>query len=74
MTPDRQADAENIAARFEGAITPGDVLECPFLLVGSVDEIVSELHAHRERWGISYFTVFDAALDTFAPIVAELRR
>jgi hypothetical protein len=37
-----------------------------------MDEIVQQLVDRRERYGFSYITVFEAMLETFAPIVAEL--
>jgi hypothetical protein len=48
------------------------VLESPFVLLGSVDEIVAQLVARRQRWGISYYVVFDDVVDAFAPIVDRL--
>ena len=45
-----------------------DAAVIPYLMVGSVDEIVEQLHASRDRWGITYFVV--RALDDFAPVLA----
>ena len=28
--------------------------------------------AHRARWGVSYFVVFEPAVEAFAPLVARL--
>jgi len=49
-----------------------DMLECPFVLIGTEDQLVAELLAHRERWGITYFTVFEPFIETFAPVIAAL--
>ncbi len=46
--------------------------ESPLILVGSVDEIVETLLARRERWGISYVSVFIHNMEAFAPVVARL--
>ena len=43
----------------------------PYVLIGSVGEIVEKLHMCRERWGITYFAVRE--LDGFAPIIAGCR-
>lgn len=43
----------------------------PYLLVGSVDEIVAQLDGVRQRWGITYFTIRDG--DTFEPVLRALR-
>jgi alkanesulfonate monooxygenase SsuD/methylene tetrahydromethanopterin reductase-like flavin-dependent oxidoreductase (luciferase family) len=44
----------------------------PFVLVGTVDEIIDQLQAHRSRYGISYFLVFDQYMEQFAPVVSAL--
>jgi hypothetical protein len=48
------------------------VLASPHFLVGSVDQMVADLQMRRERYGISYITVFGDAIDTFSPVVARL--
>ncbi|HEV2106822.1 MAG TPA: TIGR03621 family F420-dependent LLM class oxidoreductase [Thermomicrobiales bacterium] len=53
-------------------LTPEEVGETPYLLIGTVDEIVATLQARRDHWGISYVVVFGEHLDAFAPVVAEL--
>ena len=53
---------------------PADVLaESPLILVGSEDEIIEKIVTRRERWGISYISIFSPNLEAFAPIVARLR-
>ena len=49
-----------------------EILEAPFVLIGTVDEMVEALHARRERWGFSYFVTFEQYLKTLAPVVARL--
>jgi probable F420-dependent oxidoreductase len=53
-------------------LSVGEILEAPFVLLGTVDEMVDTLHARRERWGLSYFVTFEPYLETLAPIVAKL--
>ncbi|WP_281172076.1 TIGR03621 family F420-dependent LLM class oxidoreductase [Amycolatopsis benzoatilytica] len=48
------------------------VRESPFVLIGSVSEIVERLHQRRERWGYSYFTVQQERAREFAPVLAAL--
>jgi hypothetical protein len=43
----------------------------PYLLVGSVDEIVLHMATCDERWGIGYFVVRE--LDEFEPVLRALR-
>jgi probable F420-dependent oxidoreductase len=46
------------------------VMSTPFLLLGSVEQVVEELESLRERLGISHVVVRDA--EGFAPVVAAL--
>ena len=51
-----------------------DVLASPFVLIGSVEEIVERLHQRRERWGYSYYTVQQPAAHEFAASSPPPRR
>jgi probable F420-dependent oxidoreductase len=48
-----------------------EVAGSPFVLFGSVEQLVDELERRRERLGISHVVVRDA--EAFAPVVAALR-
>src|SRR6266480_1257260 len=69
VTEDRRAAAEELAQRWP-QLTPDDILESPYLLIGTVEEMVEDLRARRERWGISYWIAHEPYLDAFAPVVA----
>ena len=50
---------------------------CPALaaenvLIGTVDQMVDDLQARRERWDFSYCGISEPYLDAFAPVVARL--
>jgi hypothetical protein len=47
-------------------------LDCPWVLFGSVDQIVDTLRDRRERFGLSYWVVPGWYMDEFAPVVARL--
>ena len=49
-----------------------ELLASPHTLIGSEDQIVETLLALRQRFGISYVSVFQEAMEAFAPIVARL--
>jgi probable F420-dependent oxidoreductase len=66
----RPAVAQITAERPE--LSGEDILSTPYLLVGTVDQIIEKLQAGRERWGFSYYVVFERMLDAFAPVVARL--
>jgi probable F420-dependent oxidoreductase len=67
---DAGAVLDGIAGVF--GISRDDARLAPPCLVGSVDDIVASLEERRARWQISYHVVDEAALDTFAPVVARL--
>ena len=70
MTDQRSVAVDQLASRFK---TSGDVvLETPYLLVGTVEEICETLRERRERYGISYLTVFERDMEAFAPVVTRL--
>lgn len=66
------ADRRAAAAELVRSVSLAEALDSPFLLLGSVDEICDQLQELRERFGISYVTVFDERSDGFAPVVARL--
>ena len=66
----RSTVAEQVAARFGAGRE--SLLESPYVLSGTVGEICETLRRRREAYGISYLTVFDRDLDTFAPVVERL--
>jgi hypothetical protein len=69
----RQQAAEQFAHdRGWGGISAEQVLEMPSIFIGSADRIVQEMQARRERYGFSYYVVFDRAMEKAAPIVARL--
>jgi probable F420-dependent oxidoreductase len=71
VTDDRRQAAEELAAQWP-ALTVDDILETPYLLIGTTDQMVEALQARRERWGISYIATHEPFLEALAPIVARL--
>ena len=71
VTDDRRAAAEELTSRWT-ELTPDEILQSPYALIGSVDQMVEDIQAHRQRWGISYYVVHEPYLDDFAPVVARL--
>ena len=72
VTDDRRRAAEELARERWSQLTVEDILETPYALIGAVDELVQNLLARRERWGISYYLVHEPYLDALAPVVARL--
>jgi probable F420-dependent oxidoreductase len=74
VTDDRAGELERIATRDEARdLSPAQLGELPSVLVGSVEEIVSQLHAHRERFGISYFSIRNEDADGFGAVLRVMR-
>lgn len=71
VTDDRREVAEELASRWN-QLSPDEILQSPYVLIGSVNQMIDDLQARRERWGISYFTVFEPYMEAFAPVVAQL--
>jgi hypothetical protein len=71
VTDHRRQAAEELARRWP-ELTPAEILEAPYVLVGTVDQLVEDLQARRTRWGVSYFVIFEPDMDAFAPVVAQL--
>ena len=66
----RAAAADRLAARFK--VAREVVLESPYVALGTVGEICETLRERRERYGISYLTVFERDMEAFAPVVERL--
>ena len=70
VTPNARTALTQLAQTL--GLTEAQVSEHPHALIGSIDGIAETLLGRRERFGISYVTVPDAAMAAFAPIVAKL--
>ena len=69
ITNDRHAAIAPVAAYTDG--DPDVMLKAPYLLIGSVDEIIEQLHRARDRWGFTYFVTRSA--EPTAQIIAAVR-
>ena len=66
----RQA-AEELARRWT-QLSPEEILQSPYVLIGTVDKLIEDLHARRKCWGISYYVIFEPYVDALAAVVARL--
>ena len=71
VTDDRRQAAKELARRWP-QLSPADILQSPYVLLGTVDQQVEDLQARRERWGISYYVIFEPFVEVLAPVVARL--
>lgn len=70
VTEDPADATAQLARRWKVSVE--SVQDSPYVLIGSAGEIGDTLHARRERFGISYYAVFEFAMESFAPIAAWL--
>lgn len=73
-TDDREAAGRELLDRFGNTMALDELLDTPFVLVGTVEEMASQLRRGRERYGFSYVTVHAPYLETFAPVIPLLRQ
>jgi probable F420-dependent oxidoreductase len=71
VTDHRYTAAEELAGRWP-QLSAAEILQSPYVLIGTVDQIVEDLQRRRERWGMSYYVVFERDMDAFAPVVTRL--
>ena len=72
ITDDAAGAAHDLAGQLDG-VTGDDLLAAPYVLFGTVQEIVAELRSHQRRWGFDRFVVRAGAIDAAEAIVARLR-
>jgi probable F420-dependent oxidoreductase len=73
ITDQRRARTEQwIRERGWSGVTAEQVWDMPAVLIGSVDQLVDDLHHRREQLGFSYYVVSDQSAETAAPLVARL--
>ena len=70
VVDDRTAGIERL--RKERGFDSDVWFDSPMVFVGSADSIADIMLAHRERFGISYYAVFEHQLEEFAPVVERL--
>lgn len=72
VTEHREAVAGRLAAAFPG-LTANDLLESPFVLLGTEEQIAAELRERRVSLGISSIAVFEPAMEALARVIPLLR-
>lgn len=70
ITDDREAAVEDLA---DLGLPTADLLDQPYMLIGTLDQIEEQILRHKERWGITRYAVRTDALEALAPLVERLR-
>jgi probable F420-dependent oxidoreductase len=77
VTDDPQRAATELAATI-GGVDPADLLDSPFVLIGTHEQMAEQLLHRQRRFGVSYWTVFDelpgrpSAMPDLAEVIALL--
>ena len=71
LTVDREAAARTIA--HEAELSVKSVLAVPYVLIGTIAQIVEQLRDMRERWGVTRWVVRTDALDVAEQVLVALR-
>ncbi|QIS13280.1 TIGR03621 family F420-dependent LLM class oxidoreductase [Nocardia arthritidis] len=72
ITDDAEAAATRFAAEIPG-ITASDLLVAPYVLIGTLPELVDELSRHEKRWGFRRFVIRAAYYDAAAQLLAAFQ-
>jgi probable F420-dependent oxidoreductase len=73
ITGDRRKAMDSLAEEYQDTIAADEILQTPFLFIGTVDEIAEQILANRERYGFTYYTVHEPYMDAFAPVIGRVR-
>lgn len=71
VTTDRNAAAREFADDVPGLSTD-DVLQAPFVWLGTVEQIAAQIRHHRDRWGIDSYVVRAEAIDHASDVLDAL--
>jgi probable F420-dependent oxidoreductase len=72
ITDDRRSVLEQLQ-RYGPTLSIEELGELPTLLVGTPEQIAEQLRENREKLGLSYITVLEPSLDSFAQVIQQLR-
>jgi probable F420-dependent oxidoreductase len=72
-TEDRHGAAEQFLARYGKTMTAEELLDTPFVLIGTVEQMAEKVIRDRERLGFTYYTVHGPYMEAFAPVIERVR-
>lgn len=72
-TDDRHAAAAKLAEQYGDVMGAEGILETPFLLIGTAEEMAGQILRNRERYGFTYYTVHGPFMEAFAPVIERVR-
>jgi probable F420-dependent oxidoreductase len=72
-TDDRRGVAEKIVEQHGRTMTVDELLDTPFVLIGTVEQMAERILRDRERFGFTYYTVHGPFMEAFAPVIERVR-
>jgi probable F420-dependent oxidoreductase len=72
VSDNRSAALEDYSRFLKGTLRPDQIGELPAVLIGAPEEIAQQVLTRSKSFGFSYFTVQEAALETFATVIPLL--
>jgi len=72
LTGDRRSTAQALQPLLP-SLSVDDILNSPYGLMGTAQQIADQLRQQREQLGISYITVFEKDLEAMASVIALLK-
>nr|CEL16630.1 putative Rif11 homolog [Kibdelosporangium sp. MJ126-NF4] len=73
VTDDRRGTIDALRQDFGLDVSTDFLMEVPGWLVGTHEEIAEQVRTLRERFGITYVTVLEPAIEAFGPVIQLLR-
>ncbi|MEO6504177.1 MAG: TIGR03621 family F420-dependent LLM class oxidoreductase [Jatrophihabitantaceae bacterium] len=73
VTDDRVGAARSMVEQQMPYFTVDELLESPFALIGTLDEIAGQLRESRDRYGFSFITVLEPNMMAFGPVIERFR-
>ena len=72
ITADRRSAAERVRAERLPYLTVEQILDTPFLLIGTRAQIAEQIRERRERFGFSYVCVLGPYTDALGSVIEQL--
>ena len=72
-TDDRHGAAEQFLTQHGQTMTAEELLDTPFVLIGTVEQMAEQILRNRERFGFTYYTVHGPYMEAFAPVIERVR-
>jgi probable F420-dependent oxidoreductase len=68
ITDNRRRTAKKLADLITGA-SPDDLLDAPFMWIGTPDQIATQVLESESRWGINRYVIRDRFIDAVGPVL-----